>query len=151
VDIGSSFLPGEITAAFLTAQIEDADGITSRRLAIWDRYHAWAAAHEGAGRLRRPIVPSDRTHNAHMYYLLLPSLEHRTHFIQAMKEQGVQTVFHYIPLHSSPAGIAHCRTASDMSVTDSISDRLVRMPLWVGVEDHLDQVMAAADAALNRT
>lgn len=150
VDIGSSFLPGEITAAFLMAQIEDADDITSRRLAIWDRYHAWAAAHESAGRLRRPIVPSDRTHNAHMYYLLLPSLEQRTRFIHAMKEQGVQTVFHYIPLHSSPAGVAHCRTASDMGVTDSISDRLVRMPLWVGVEDHLDHVMAAADAALER-
>ena len=148
VDIGSSFLPGEITAAFLTAQIEDADGITARRLAIWDRYHSWVAAHEAAGRLRRPIVPPDRTHNAHMYYLLLPSLEHRTRFIQRMKEQGVQTVFHYIPLHSSPAGLAHCRTASDMSVTDSVSERLVRMPLWVGVEEHLPAIMAAADTAL---
>lgn len=148
VDIGSSFLPGEITAAFLTAQIGDADRITARRLDIWDRYHAWAAAHETAGRLRRPIVPSDRTHNAHMYYLLLPSLEHRTRFIQSMKEQGVQTVFHYIPLHSSPAGLAHCRTSSEMGVTDSISDRLVRMPLWVGVEEHLPAIFAAADTAL---
>lgn len=148
VDIGSSFLPGEITAAFLTAQIEDADGITARRLAIWDRYHSWVAAHELAGRLRRPIVPPDRTHNAHMYYLLLPSLKHRTRFIQRMKEQGVQTVFHYIPLHSSPAGVAYCRTASDMAVTDSVSERLVRMPLWIGVEEHLPAIMAAADTAL---
>lgn len=150
VDVGSSFLPGEITAAFLTAQIEEADDITSRRLAIWNRYHEWAAAHEAAGRLRRPIVPTDRTHNAHMYYLLLPSLEHRTRFIQSMKEQGVQTVFHYIPLHSSPAGVAQCKAPFDMSVTNSVSDRLVRMPLWVGVEDHLQQVMAAADAALTQ-
>jgi dTDP-4-amino-4,6-dideoxygalactose transaminase len=148
VDVGSSFLPGEITAAFLTAQIEDADNITTRRLDIWNRYHAWAASHEAAGRVRRPIVPSDRTHNAHMYYLLLPSLEHRTRFIQSMKEQGVQTVFHYIPLHSSPAGIAHCKSPFDMSVTNSISDRLVRMPFWLGLEEHLEKVMSAADLAL---
>ena len=148
VDIGSSFLPGEITAAFLTAQIKDADDITAQRLSTWDRYHAWAAAHEAAGHLRRPIVPSDRTHNAHMYYLLLPSLERRTRFIQQMKEQGVQTVFHYIPLHSSPAGLTYCRTASGMEVTNSISDRLVRLPLWVGVEEHLPTIFAAADTAL---
>lgn len=148
VDIGSSFLPGEITAAFLMAQIEEADEITLRRLAIWDRYHAWAAQHELAGRLRRPIVPSNRTHNAHMYYLLLPSLEHRTRFIKNMKEQSVQTVFHYVPLHSAPAGQAYCRTSSEMPVTDSISERLVRMPLWVGVEDQMDRILAAADATL---
>jgi len=148
VDIGSSFLPGEITAAFLTAQIEDADSITTRRLEIWNRYHSWAASHEMDGRLRRPVVPSDRTHNAHMYYLLLPSLERRTHFIGRMKEQGIQTVFHYIPLHSSPAGAANCRSPFDMSVTNSVSDRLVRMPFWLGIEEHLDKIMAAADLSL---
>lgn len=148
VDIGSSFLPGEITAAFLTAQIEDADSITTRRLEIWNRYHSWAASHEMAGRLRRPVVPSNCTHNAHMYYLLLPSLEHRTHFIGRMKEQGIQTVFHYIPLHSSPAGVASCRSPFDMSITNSVSDRLVRMPFWLGIEEHLDTIMAAADLSL---
>ncbi len=148
VDIGSSFLPGEITAAFLTAQIEEADSITAGRLRIWERYHAWAANHESAGRIRRPVIPADRTHNAHMYYLLLPTLERRTKFIQQMKEQGVQTVFHYIPLHSSPAGATHCRTPFEMNVTDSISERLVRMPLWLGIEEHLDKVMDAADKAL---
>ncbi|HEV7271689.1 dTDP-4-amino-4,6-dideoxygalactose transaminase [Pseudoxanthomonas sp.] len=148
VDIGSSFLPGEITAAFLAAQIKDCESITARRLAIWDRYHVWAEQHEERLRLRRPIVPSDRTHNAHMYYLLLPSLEQRTRFIQEMRAEGVQTVFHYIPLHSSPAGLSHCRTPMEMHVTDSISDRLVRMPLWVGVEEHLPAIFAAADRAL---
>lgn len=148
VDIGSSFLPGEITAAFLTAQIEEADGITAHRLAIWDRYHEWAATHEAAGRVRRPVVPDHCSHNAHMYYLLLPSLDARSRFIQRMKEQGVQTVFHYIPLHSSPAGLSHCKAPFAMGVTDAVSDRLVRLPLWVGLEDKLDQVIAAADQAL---
>lgn len=148
VEVGSSFLPGEITAAFLTAQIEDAVSINNRRLAIWDRYHSWASKHEEAGRLRRPIIPSDCVHNAHMYYLLLPSLEHRTRFIQRMKEQAVQTVFHYIPLHSSPAGLIHCKAPFKLQVTNSVSDCLVRMPVWLGLEEQLDQVMEAADRAL---
>lgn len=148
VDVGSSFLPGEITAAFLSAQMDAAEDITERRLAIWDRYHAWAEAHEAAGLLTRPTIPAHCSHNAHMYYMLLPSLEIRTRFIQDLREHGVQAVFHYIPLHSSPAGLAHGRTGSDMSVTDDISQRLVRMPLWIGVEDHLPEILAAADRAL---
>lgn len=148
VDVGSSFLPGEITAAFLSAQMDAAEDITERRLAIWDRYHAWTEAHEAAGLLTRPTIPAHCTHNAHMYYMLLPSLEIRTRFIQDLREHGVQAVFHYIPLHSSPAGLAHGRTGSDMSVTDDISQRLVRMPLWIGVEVHLPEILAAADRAL---
>jgi len=148
VDVGSSFLPGEITAAFLSAQMDAAEDITERRLAIWNRYHAWAEAHETAGLLTRPTIPAHCTHNAHMYYMLLPSLEIRTRFIQDLRERGVQAVFHYIPLHSSPAGLAHGRTGSDMSVTDDISQRLVRMPLWIGVEDYLPEILAAADRAL---
>jgi dTDP-4-amino-4,6-dideoxygalactose transaminase len=149
VDVGSSYLPGEIIAAFLSAQLEDAEAITARRLAIWDRYHAWAAPHEAAGALRRPIVPDECAHNAHMYYLLLPTLEARTQFISSMKERGVQTVFHYIPLHSSPAGEQFGRTAGAMPVTDDISSRLVRLPLWLGLEPELDAVLSAADAAIH--
>lgn len=148
VDVGSSYLPGEITAAFLAAQIEEAADITRKRLAIWDQYHEWALEHELAGRLRRPIVPDHCTHNAHMYYLLLPSLEARTHFIESLKEQGVQSVFHYIPLHSSPAGSTFGRTGSSLAVTDDIADRLVRMPLWIGVEEHLPAIFAAGNKAL---
>ena len=148
VDIGSSFLPGEITAAFLAAQLEEAEAITRRRLAIWDRYHAWAEAHERAGRVRRPVVPAGCTHNAHMYYLLLPSLEARTRFIDQLRQRGVGAVFHYIPLHSSPAGQRYGRADGALPVTDDASDRLVRLPLWAGLEDHLDEVLAAADAAL---
>jgi len=148
VDVGSSFLPGEITAAFLTAQMDAARQITDQRLAIWDRYHAWADAHERAGIVQRPSVPADCTHNAHMYYLLLPSLEVRTRFIAELKERGVQSVFHYIPLHSSPAGLEHGRCGSAMPVTDDISARLVRLPLWVGVEQQMDTILQHADEAL---
>lgn len=148
VDAGSSFLPGEIIAAFLSAQMEAAGEITRRRLAIWDSYDDWAAQHEAQGRLRRPIVPAHCTHNAHMYYLLLPTLEARTRFIAALKERGVQAVFHYIPLHTAPAGRRYSRTAGSLDVTVSISDRLVRMPFWLGIEDHLGAVLQAADDAL---
>lgn len=148
VDVGSSFLPGEITAAFLTAQMDAAQQITDQRLAIWDRYHAWAEAHERAGTVQRPSIPADCTHNAHMYYLLLPSLEVRTRFIAELKQRGVQSVFHYIPLHSSPAGLEHGRCGSAMPVTDDISARLVRLPLWVGVEQQMDTILQHADEAL---
>ena len=148
VEVGSSFLPGEITAAFLTAQMAAADDITARRMALWNRYDAWASAHEKAGRLRRPIIPAHCTHNAHMYYLLLPTPAARTAFIGSLKAAGVQTVFHYIPLHSSPAGLKYSRTHGNLPVTDDISERLVRMPLWLGLEPLLDQVTDAADRAL---
>lgn len=147
VEAGSSFLPGEITAAFLKAQMDDAEVITARRLAIWRRYHDWAEPHERAGRLRRPIVPACCGHNAHMYYLLLPSLEHRTRFINSMKQAGVGTVFHYIPLHSSPAGQRFSRSSGTLEITTSISERLVRLPLWVGLETKQDHVLEAAEVA----
>lgn len=148
IDVGSSFLPGEVTAAFLAAQIDAAQEITLRRLALWDRYHAWAAPHEARSMLRRPIVPAHCEHNAHMYYLLLPTLQQRTAFIAGMKERGVGTVFHYIPLHSSPAGLRYARAHGELNVTDNISDRLVRMPLWAGLEEHMDTVLQAADEVL---
>ncbi len=148
VDVGSSFLPGEITAAFLAAQMDAADDITRRRMALWNQYHDWFEPYEIAGKLRRPIVPMHCVHNAHMYYLLLPSLAARTAFIEALKTAGVQCVFHYIPLHSSPAGLRHTRTHGILSITDDISSRLVRLPLWIGLEEHMPQVLQAARNAL---
>lgn len=148
VDVGSSYLPGEITAAFLAAQMQDADEITRRRLAIWRQYHEWALQHEQSGRLRRPVVPEHCTHNAHMYYMLLPSLEQRTRFIEALKARGVQAVFHYIPLHSSPAGQSCGRPDGELPVTNDVSERLVRMPLWLGLEESMDHVLRSADEAL---
>jgi dTDP-4-amino-4,6-dideoxygalactose transaminase len=148
VEVGSSFLPGEITAAFLAAQLEEAEALTARRLAIWETYHAWAEAHERAGRVRRPLIPQHCEHNAHMYYLLLPDLAARTRFIQLLREAGVYAVFHYVPLHDSPAGRRLGRAVGALPVTGSVSERLVRLPLWLGLEPQLPQVLAAADAAL---
>jgi dTDP-4-amino-4,6-dideoxygalactose transaminase len=149
VDVGSSYLPSEILAAFLAAQLDEADAITERRLALWGRYNAWAEPHEAAGSVRRPVVPTQCTHNAHMCYLLLRDLRSRTQFIERMRERDIHPVFHYIPLHSAPAGQRFGRSAADLPVTTDISDRLVRMPFWLGLEEHLDHVCGCATRALN--
>jgi dTDP-4-amino-4,6-dideoxygalactose transaminase len=148
VDVGSSYLPSEIIAAFLAVQLRAAEAITERRMRIWDRYHAWAEPLERAGVLRRPMVPAHCTHNAHMYYIVLPSLERRERFIARMAARGVRPVFHYVPLHSSPAGKRYCRVSGSMGNTDDAGDRLVRMPLWLGMEDALDDVMEIASGVL---
>jgi dTDP-4-amino-4,6-dideoxygalactose transaminase len=148
VDIGSSYLPGEVTAAFLAAQLDHADEIMARRLDIWNRYFDWAASLESAGLLRRPVIPESCVHNAHMFYLLLPDLAGRTALIEHLKRDGILAVFHYIPLHSAPAGRRFGRAAGELPVTEAVSDRLVRMPFWLGVEEHLPRVFAAASAAL---
>lgn len=150
VDLGSSFLPGEMVAAFLAAQLDEAETLTRRRLAIWQRYHDWAARHEASGRLRRPIIPSDCQHNAHMYYLLMRNLDERTRFIEGLREVGIGAVFHYIPLHSAPAGQRFSRASEPLPVTDATSDHLVRMPMWIGLEESLDAVLEAADRVLER-
>jgi dTDP-4-amino-4,6-dideoxygalactose transaminase len=148
VDVGSSYLPSELVAAFLQAQLDEAEQITQRRKDIWDLYHAWAAPLEQQGLVRRPIVPAHCVHNAHMYYLLLPSLDIRTNLLESMRQAGIGAVFHYIPLHSSPAGKRFARTTGELPVTDSVSQRLLRMPLWLGVEGQLDLITATAEAAL---
>jgi dTDP-4-amino-4,6-dideoxygalactose transaminase len=144
VDVGSSFLPGEMVAAYLAAQLEEADAITAARLALWERYHDAFEELEREGRLRRPVVARGGTHNAHMYYLLLPDLQQRTEFIEHMKAREIQCVFHYVPLHSSPYGRQVGRASGTMAVTDDVADRLVRLPVWVGLEEHLDRVIDAA-------
>jgi dTDP-4-amino-4,6-dideoxygalactose transaminase len=148
VDIGSSYLPGEIIAAFLAAQMEEADSITRQRLAIWNTYHQWLAEAEKAGKLRRPVVPAHCAHNAHMYYILLPDLEHRTAFIDKLRKVGINSVFHYIPLHSAPAGQSLGRSHGELNVTTEMSERLVRLPLWVGLEEQQAEVIQHVMAAL---
>lgn len=137
VDLGSSFLPGELIAAFLWAQLQQGDDITRRRLEIWNHYHAALAEAEQRGLLRRPIVPAECVHNAHMYYVLLPSLAARTEVIRRMRAQSVMPVFHYVPLHSSPAGKRFARVHGPMTNTDDLSSRLLRLPLWIGVDREL--------------
>jgi dTDP-4-amino-4,6-dideoxygalactose transaminase len=133
VDIGSSYLPGEIIAAFLWAQMEEAKVITQKRLAIWHQYHSAFENLELAGRLRRPVISDFCEHNAHMYYLLLHDLEDRTSFIAAMKQKDISCVFHYVPLHSSPQGLNSGLSIGNLINTSNLSERLVRLPLWVGL------------------
>ena len=136
VDIGSSFLPSEILAAFLWAQMEDVASITQQRLAIWNRYHAKFAEAEKQGVIRRPVIPGDCTNNAHMYYLLTRDHAMQMRILQALRAKGIQAVFHYIPLHSAPAGRKYGRANGRLEVTDKASETLVRLPMWVGIDDH---------------
>jgi dTDP-4-amino-4,6-dideoxygalactose transaminase len=144
VDIGSSYLPGEIIAAFLWAQMEEAESITRNRLNIWQQYHIALDSLEVGGKLRRPIIPDGCQHNAHMYYILLDSLKKRTALIERLKKQGVNTVFHYVPLHSSPAGQKYGRVCGGMKHTDAAADRLLRLPLWVGLDKESQNVIINA-------
>ncbi len=148
VDIGSSFLPSDIIAAFLWAQLEQAEAITARRHALWARYHEAFAELERAGVLRRPIVPRDAAPNAHSYYLLLADLPTRQRFIDTLRRKGVNAVFHYVPLHSSPVGRQLGRASGPMGVTDWAADRLVRLPLWIGLETQQDYVIGRCRNAL---
>lgn len=140
-DFGSSYLPSELVAAFLWAQMEEADSITRHRLEIWDTYHRFFGQAEKSNKFRRHVVPAGCTHNAHMYYLLLPDLERRTRFISRLKEQGIGAVFHYVPLHSSPFGQQAARSHGEMTYTNDLSDRLVRLPLWLGLEEMQAEVI----------
>jgi dTDP-4-amino-4,6-dideoxygalactose transaminase len=142
-DVGSSYLPGEIAAAFLCAQMEQADAITARRLQIWNRYRLELADLERRERIRLPVVPPRCGHNGHMFYVLLRDLAERTRFIEHLRQRGVQSVFHYVPLHSSPAGLRLGRAQGSLERTVEMSDRIVRLPLWLGLEAHQDKVIAA--------
>lgn len=146
VDIGSSYLPGEIIAAFLWAQMEEAETITQKRLGIWQRYHDALASLETLGRVRRPVVPDGCQHNAHMYYILLETLQMRTALISKLKENGIYTVFHYVPLHSSPAGRKYGRVNGEMTNTEAVADRLLRLPLWVGLGEQQQSVLGVLSA-----
>lgn len=134
LDIGSSYLPGEVIAAFLWAQIEEAESITARRLHVWDTYHVALESLEAAGILRRPIIPASCQHNAHMYYVLFNSLETRTRAIETLKRHDIHSVFHYVPLHLSPAGLRYARSCGELPNTVNASDCLLRLPLWVGLD-----------------
>jgi len=133
VDIGSSFLPGEITAAFLWAQMQEATRITRKRFVSWQLYHGLLEPLEKAGKLRRPIVPSWCEHNAHMYYILLDSLKQREQKLKKLEREGVNAVFHYVPLHSSPAGKKYGRLGGKLPLTQDISERILRLPLFIGL------------------
>jgi dTDP-4-amino-4,6-dideoxygalactose transaminase len=152
VDLGSSFAMSELSAAFLWAQLAEADAITDRRLAIWQRYHDAFEELEVDGRARRPVVPAECSHNGHLYYLLVPDLETRSSVLRTLNERDVNAVFHYVPLHTSKAGMRYGRTSGDLSRTTDLSERLVRVPLWAGMpDDDVDRVIAEVRAAVTKT
>lgn len=131
VDVGSSYLPSDLIAAFLWAQLEQSEDITHQRLKIWRRYHKAFAALELQRKVSRPSIPANCEHNAHIYYLLVDCLETRARVLADLKRQGVQATFHYVPLHSAPAGHKYGRTQGELRVTEDICDRIVRLPLSV--------------------
>jgi dTDP-4-amino-4,6-dideoxygalactose transaminase len=149
VDLGSSAGLSDLNAAFLWAQLCDADAITTARLRIWDRYHRAFAALEERGLVRRPIVPDGCEHNAHMYYLLLGGPAERDALIAGLRGRGVDAVFHYVPLHSSPAGLRFGRCGGALEQTTRQSGRIVRLPLWAAMTDEIcDRVIAAVEREL---
>lgn len=130
VDRGSSYLPSDMNAAYLWAQLQEADAITENRMAIWNAYYKSLAPFANAGRIELPAIPEGCMHNAHMFYIKLRNLDDRTAFINHMKAGGVQCTFHYIPLHSAPAGSKFGRFYGADTFTTTESDRLVRLPLY---------------------
>lgn len=134
VSLGSSYLPSDMIAAYLYPQLQNMEQINRQRMKLWNVYHDAFKVLEDKG-VRRPFCPEYCQHNAHMYYLRCPSLDSRTRFIAKMKEKGIGCVFHYIPLHSSPAGVQCGRVCGDMTVTDLVGDTLVRLPLFYSLTE----------------
>lgn len=144
VDVGSSFLPGELVAAVLLAQLEVAKSLNSRRRAIFDRYMAAFTDLAAEGLVALPYCPENCTGNGHMFYLLLPDAATRSSFIACMRSGGITTPFHYVPLHSSPAGRRFGRISGSLAVTDDAAARLVRLPMFADLGDGADHVITAA-------
>jgi dTDP-4-amino-4,6-dideoxygalactose transaminase len=141
-ELGSSFLPGELVAAFLWAQFEQAELITQKRLVLWDYYHKCLEDLELKGLLRRPVIPKGCHHNAHMYYVILNPSVDRNNLLDELRRCGVQAVFHYVPLHLSPAGQKYGKFTAPLSNTNSHSEQIVRLPLWIGLaESQQDRVV----------
>ena len=143
VDLGSSYLPGELVAAFLWGQIEEIESITRRRMAIWNSYQEALTPLATAGFIRLPHVPDYCGHNAHMFYIVCGDLGARTKTIAHLKSQNINAVFHYVPLHSSPFGLTHGRSVGELPFTQVAADQLLRLPLWLGLEEQLPSVVRA--------
>jgi dTDP-4-amino-4,6-dideoxygalactose transaminase len=144
VDVGSSYLPSELLAAVLWAQLDSADKIQIKRGQICQRYKSELSSWAEEYGVRLPFIPSHCEQPYHMFYLLMPSFEVRTRFIAYMKEQNIMCVFHYLPLHLSDMGVKFGGKAGDCPVTEDISDRLVRLPLFYNMtEDELERVVRA--------
>ncbi len=142
-EVGSSFLPGELIAAFLWAQLEEVDNISKKRMQLWQHYHQLLAQLEEHGFIQRPVIPEDCEHNAHMYYILLSPEIDRQHVLTQLKQQNIHAVFHYVPLHHSPAGLRYTRVHGEMKNTNELSERLIRLPLWIGMTEQQQEYIVS--------
>lgn len=146
VDYGSSFLPSELNAAYLMAQLDQADEINNTRLARWEQYYRLLSPLAAEGRIELPVIPKDCVHNAHMFYIKTRDLEERQALIQALREQGILAVFHYIPLHSSPAGRKFGRFHGEDRYTTRESERLLRLPMYYSLtEENVNDVVSVIE------
>lgn len=146
VDYGSSFLPSELNAAYLMAQLDQADAINHARLARWEQYYRLLSPLAAEGRIELPVIPKDCVHNAHMFYIKTRDLEERQALIQALREQGILAVFHYIPLHSSPAGRKFGRFHGEDRYTTKESQRLLRLPMYYSLtEENVNDVVSVIE------
>ena len=146
VDYGSSFLPSELNAAYLMAQLDQADEINNARLARWEQYYRLLSPLAEEGRIELPVIPEGCVHNAHMFYIKTGDLEERQALIQALREQGILAVFHYIPLHSSPAGKKFGRFHGEDRYTTRESERLLRLPMYYSLtEENVNDVVSVIE------
>ena len=135
VEKGSSYLPSDLNAAYLYAQLEVADKINDRRLAIWDKYYEGLKELKDEGKIELQVIPEGCKHNAHMFFMKAKDLQERTELIKYLKENEIQTVFHYIPLHTAPAGIKYGRFHGEDRYTTKESERLMRLPMYYALTD----------------
>src|ERR1043166_2503992 len=147
VDVGSSYLPSDLLAAFLRAQLEHRDQIQSRRREIWETYSRELTSWAKANNVRLPVVPPECEQTYHMFYIILPSLERRQALIMHLRARGILGVFHYLPLHLSPMGLRFGGQQGDCPVTEDLSDRLLRLPFFTGMSSsEQTQVIEAVNA-----
>ncbi len=133
VDIGSSYLPSDLLAAFLYAQLEKLDEIQNMRMNIWNSYYSTLKPFEEEGKVRLPIIPEYAEHNAHLFYILLETEDKRDNVMNQLKKEGIHAVFHYVPLHSAPMGLRFGNKRDDLPVTEEMSKRLLRIPIFAGM------------------
>ena len=147
VEAGSSYLPSELNAAYLWGELESAEEIYKNRMDTWQYYHSQLENMEKNGKIKRPVIPENCVHNAHMYYIKAKDLDERTRLLAYLKENGVSAVFHYIPLHSAAAGIKYGRFLGEDQYTTKESERLLRLPLYYGMkEEDREKVVRCVEA-----
>lgn len=150
VDIGSSYLPSDLLMAFLYAQLEKMDEIKKLRMQIWNSYYNALKPYEESGHIQLPIIPSFADHNAHMFYVLFQDQIMRDKVMIQLQNNGIQAIFHYLPLHSSPVGKSLGYVPGDLPVTEEVSKRLLRLPLYTGMrKDEVEFVLSNLDSTIN--